>query len=357
MGGALYGWWADGQTAARHRVEMIGVSGGALQLRSVDNGQVLAELSLRGLRLSEHVFPGQPVRVTHRDWPDALLTLDTPDLLGRLGPEAAHLQRRYRFGRNVGRGIVIWGGATVVSLVGLVLAVPVLAGLVAPALPAAWTSELGDKVVERIERDRPACEGPQAEAALQGLLDRLLAARNSDTQGTLRVLDASSVNAVAVPGGHMRVFSGLVAEVDKPQALAAVVAHELAHVIKRHPSEAAIRQVGWRIVLAAAIGDASTIPQIAGRLSTGLLEQAYSREAEAEADRMAVAMLNEAGIDSRGMIDLFESLQQQREVSVPEWLSSHPALANRIEAVRPRVKPGEPGMTDADWQAVQAMCD
>jgi predicted Zn-dependent protease len=124
-----------------------------------------------------------------------------------------------------------------------------------------------------------------------------------------------------------------------------------------HPSEVAIRQVGWRVVLAAALGDASAIPQIAGRLSTGLLEQSYSREAEAEADRMAVAMLNKAGIDSRGIIDVFEALQEQRTGALPEWLSSHPALADRIEAVRPRVRSGESAMTGDEWQAVRTMCD
>lgn len=357
MSSEFEGWWADGQTAARQRVCVIGVSGAALELRSVDSARPVARLSVDGLALAEDVFPNQPVRLTHRDWPDALLTLDTPALLERLGPEGSHLRRRVRSSRHVGRGILIWGGAAVGSVAGLVAAVPWLASLIAPAMPQTWTAALGDEVVAQIESGRPVCENEAAQAALNRLAEHLLQAQTVNPKLTVRVLDSDAFNAVAIPGGHIRLFDGLVDGVDSPQALAAVLAHELAHVIERHPTESAIRQVGWRLVVVLVTGDVSGLPQIAGALSTGLLEQAHSREAEAEADRLAVSMLNGAGFDSRGMIDVFESLRQHQTSSIPVWLSSHPDLDDRIASVRPMVREGEAPMSDADWQAVQSMCN
>ena len=122
---------------------------------------------------------------------------------------------------------------------------------------------------------------------------------------TFRVIDKDDVNAFALPGGYVFIFKGLVDKVSKDDELAAVIAHEIAHVVARHSIKRLQGGVGYNIlqILMAVTGGGRSD---AGRIDAafGQLMMSYSREDEALADKLAVKYLKEAGYDPWAVVSL-----------------------------------------------------
>jgi len=140
-------------------------------------------------------------------------------------------------------------------------------------------------------------------------------------------------NAAATLGGHIFVLEGLLHALDSENSLAMVLAHELAHCINRDP----LRSVGRGLLLDIALSSAGS----GGLAGSQLLIRRYSREQEAVADRDALLALNAHYGHVGGATRLFEVLRPFDRKSLPEArgsvrdvLSTHPAIAQRIEAIR-----------------------
>ena len=164
-----------------------------------------------------------------------------------------------------------------------------------------------------------------------------------------RVIDKDEVNAFALPGGYIFVFRGLIEKVDRDDELAAVIAHEIAHVVARHSIKSLQGGIGYNIlqILMAVSGtkarDARGID-----MAFGQLIMSYSREDEALADKIAIKYLKEAGFDPWAMIDFLEKLQQvNKEAPIRPYTNykSHPHIADRIRMVKQELK-GEVEFTD-----------
>ena len=166
---------------------------------------------------------------------------------------------------------------------------------------------------------------------------------------TFSVIDKDDVNAFALPGGYIFIFRGLVEKVDTDDELAAVMAHEIAHVVARHSVKRLQGGIGYNIlqILMAATGAAS---QDARKIDAafGQLIMSYSREDEALADRIAVRYLKKAGFKPMAMLDFLKKLQEvDRNAPVRQYRSyrSHPHIADRIRMVKQELI-GEVDFTD-----------
>jgi len=159
-----------------------------------------------------------------------------------------------------------------------------------------------------------------------------------EVEYAFRVIDKDDVNAFALPGGYVFVFKGLVDKVSSDDELAAVIAHEIAHVVARHSIKRLQGSVGYdilRILMAitgAGSGDAGRIDSAFGQLI-----MSYSREDEALADKMAIKYLKEAGYDPWAIVSLLKKLQDADKVAPIRPYSSyrsHPHVADRIRMVK-----------------------
>lgn len=227
---------------------------------------------------------------------------------------------------------ILLGGVLVISLVAaLVLAY--FAGMLAPRLPFA------------VERDFMARHMPvdprfaPQSAALQRLADRIGTALSLPPEMTLTLhySDDKSVNALATLGGHITVFRGLVERVGSENALAAVIAHEIAHVRLRHPAAAAGRGIAIGLVISlfsSAVGN-SVAERVMGATSMGVLMN-YSREQETAADGDALRAVAAVYGHLGGAADLFEALKKANPNAEGgfEIFRSHPYSDRRIEHVR-----------------------
>ena len=167
------------------------------------------------------------------------------------------------------------------------------------------------------------------------------------------MLPDPAVNAWAAPGGYLAIQSGLIDQARGPEEVAAVLAHEMAHVLERHSLEGIIQRLGLAILLSAVFGDAGGIVVEAGQALANL---SYSRDAEREADRVGIALMHAAGLDATGMAGFFQRLEAAGQDGPPALLSTHPAPADRVETARALARPGAPPWSDAQWQAIQRIC-
>src|SRR5688572_19147262 len=155
----------------------------------------------------------------------------------------------------------------------------------------------------------------------------------------IHVVSLDEVNAWAMPGGKMAIYTGLIEKLNATDdEIAAVMGHELSHSLREHARERISRQMGTQM----AVGIAGALFGI-GELGQGLgnmvadvtLNLPNSRTHEVEADRMGVELAARAGFDPRAAITLWEKMAKASSGGQPpKFLSTHPAPGDRIEDLR-----------------------
>lgn len=145
----------------------------------------------------------------------------------------------------------------------------------------------------------------------------------------------STVNAFALPGGEIVVYSGIIEKLNHSGQLAALLSHEAAHVIHRHALHGVMDKVFWSALLSMVLGDGSLIAAIFEQ-GNQFRSLAYSRDLETQADTAGAGILRRNGIEVRQMLSLLEVLQQASAhgASVPEFLQTHPSPKARIEEIK-----------------------
>ena len=155
---------------------------------------------------------------------------------------------------------------------------------------------------------------------------------------TFRVVDDPSVNAFAIPGGHVYVTRGILAHISNEAELATVMGHEIGHVTARHTAHEMSKQELAQLGLAVGSIASAQVAQYAGLASQALqvLFLKFSRDDENQADALGVRYSSRANYDSRQMISVMQMLDQLESQSggkLPEWLATHPNPGNRIEHI------------------------
>lgn len=228
-------------------------------------------------------------------------------------------------------------GAGLVTLAIVVLLVGWGARWLAPRLPFATEVKLAQRWIDKA----PAPQHAARSAALQTLAERI-AASMALPPGMAVVLSYEPgpiVNAYATLGGRIRVFDGLLRKLPSEDALAALLAHEIAHVKHRHVAANAGRGVALALLLGLVSADtgAAAAQAVLGQV-TNLALLGYSREQESEADAAALAAVVALYGHAGGMLELFTSLGAAAPDEGPaiDMLRSHPLTAERIESIRAR---------------------
>lgn len=166
--------------------------------------------------------------------------------------------------------------------------------------------------------------------------------RRPDMPYTFQVVNDKSINAFATMGGYVYVNTGLIATADNEAQLASVLAHEIGHITARHAIEQMRETAIARGIAAAAGLDRNTIVQIGVDLA---LRRRNSRQDELEADQLGLNNLQQAGYAPSAMVAFMEKLLKQGG-SVPTFLSTHPAVSDRINALEQRITPAQANVGD-----------
>jgi Zn-dependent protease with chaperone function len=147
------------------------------------------------------------------------------------------------------------------------------------------------------------------------------------------LLKSKTINAYALPGGQIVVYSGIVEKMKTPEELVALLAHEATHINERHSLRSLLRSAASGILISVVFGDASGISGAVISGAETLQGLQYSRTLEAEADRKGMELMLANGLDAKGMKQLMQTLQQEEKLPNDlSFISSHPLTNERIKA-------------------------
>jgi len=231
--------------------------------------------------------------------------------------------------------------------------------------------ELGAYFMRQIRQAGMVLDDPESTAYLQALGHKL--AIHSENPGygfTFFLVNDTSINAFAGPGGYIGANVGLFLAAESESELAGVMAHEIAHVTQRHLARAFQAQERMSLpttaaIIAAIIIGAAADPSAGAAAMTaasaaGIQSQInFTRANEKEADRVGIQTLADANFDPFGMPQFFERLQKNSKLygtRPPEFLSTHPVTSNRISEATSRAEtfPRVKNYTSLDFFLLQA---
>ena len=303
--------------------------------------------------------PGGALRIAAEGAPE-LARLEIRDAALRTAVEtrAAGLRDgRRRGGGSAGR-IVFWSLATAVSLaLTVIYLLPRVADRLAPFIPVPLEQRLGDAVDNQVRAifGEKACDAAPGRAALDRLGARLTAAADLPLPATIGVLDSDVPNAVALPGGRVYIFEGLLKVAATPDELAGVLAHELGHLAGRDGLRKLLQTGGSSFLLGLLFGDVTGGAAIVFA-AQALVNTRYSRQAEAAADDFAADLMLKLGRPPQALGDFLKRID--RGGGQLGFLSTHPVTAERMRALEARNRPPatEPLLDRAEWRALKAIC-
>lgn len=198
-------------------------------------------------------------------------------------------------------------------------------------------NEMGADAFSKIKSETPIETNAATNKYVKCVANALLAVHKDDTgvgAWEVVVFRSNEINAFALPGGKIGVYTGLLAVATTQDQLAAVMGHEIAHVAKRHGKQRVQQQVvatGGLQVLEGIIGDNPTLMSAIGAGTQYGVLLPFSRAHESEADLVGLDMMARAGFNPQGAVQLWQNMSKAGGSKGPELLSTHPSSDTRIK--------------------------
>ena len=363
-GTALY---FDGTSSARHNVTLEAASD---RLRIVGaDGALIAQWPYGELRAQS--APDDVMRLRRAGGPElARLEIRDPALIAKIDEFADSLDRTGSTERRLRKYVVGWTLAAAISLVLVaVFGLPALSGRIAPLIPLSVEQRLGAAMDLQVRAmldtgrsDQPfECGLGDTEKAGRSALDRLIG-KLENAAGLPIPLKAAAVrkrdaNAIALPGGHIYVFEGLIRQSRSPDELAGVIAHEIGHVAHRDGTRSLLQAAGLSFLFGMLLGDftGGGLVVIAART---VVQSAYSRDVEGAADLYSVSLMAKANGDPRALATILGRIAGAIEPG-SKILLDHPQTKDRVVAINAAASASskiEPLLSAADWAALKRIC-
>lgn len=204
---------------------------------------------------------------------------------------------------------------------------------------------LGKQTAEQVRQTMALVENEELQAYVERLGQQLASAsERPELPWSFAVIDDPTPNAFALPGGPVFVTRGLLVLMDSEAELVSVLGHEIGHITARHSveqiSRAQLAQLGLGLG-AIFVPEVRPFGEVAG-LGLSLMMLKYGRDAERQADELGFRYARGQGYDLSEMADVFGALQRAGELAgqsaIPNWMATHPAPEERIEAVQDRLR-------------------
>ncbi|WP_458524445.1 M48 family metallopeptidase [Onishia taeanensis] len=203
----------------------------------------------------------------------------------------------------------------------------------------AQLNQMGEQTFAQYQQELPTVGGATL-AYVQCVSSAIVAELPSSDlapRWQVKVFEDDSANAFALPGGYIGVNTGLLDIASTQDQLAAVIGHEVSHVLARHANERVstqqATQLGLSVIQSAAGLQGAQGETMMGALGAGAqfgILLPFSRSHESEADTLGIQLMADAGFDPRASVTLWEKMRQAGGAQPPAWMSTHPSNDQRI---------------------------
>lgn len=206
-------------------------------------------------------------------------------------------------------------------------------------MPEAQMAQMGATAFDQQKKETPSSKDAKKKAYVQCVSAQLLRAMGENpAQWEVVLFDSKQVNAFALPGKKIGVYTGLLGVATNQDMLAAVVGHEIGHVIAHHSNErmstSYVTQGGLALVQALAGEPTQEKNMLMAALGLGAqygVILPYGRTQESEADRIGLELMAKAGFDPREAPKLWVNMAKAGGGQPPEFMSTHPSHETRIK--------------------------
>jgi Zn-dependent protease with chaperone function len=355
----------DGLTSARREVA-VEAAPDMLRIRAADDS-LLAEWSYADLLAMS--APDDVLRLGRRQ-SAVLARLDVRDhaLAATIDDYAHGVDRSGATERRARNRVIAWAFAATMSLIFVaVVVLPALVERMTPLIPLTLEHRLGASVDAQVRAmlnpgtsDRPfECGSEFGEKAGKEAFDRLIG-RMQGAAGLPIPIKAAAVrrseaNAIALPGGYVYVFQGLIRQAQTPDELAGVIAHELGHVAHRDGTRSILQAAGLSFLFGMMLGDFTGGGVVVIAAQT-LMKSAYSRDVERAADQYGVELVARMGGDGRALGTMLQRIAgEEKGITI---LRDHPVTRDRIAHINAIVpeRRGTPLLDPGEWAALKRIC-
>ncbi len=255
--------------------------------------------------------------------------------------------------------------ATMILLLGIVtfilisyfFLIPGIAEQVAKVFPKEYEIEMGNGIYSEMETQF-SIDTNKSRLANEFFQELHI---KSEYPINITVVNDEVENAFALPGGHIVVYDKMFELMKSKEEFAALLSHEYSHVANKHTTRSLFKSLSTYLVVSLVLSDVNGITAVLIDNANQLKSLGYSRSLEQEADDKGLALMQAQGLDSQGMVDLFRHLQKvtASKTEVPEIISTHPDIENRIRNVKSKqVKPSKMKIDDSAlqkiWESLEA---
>jgi predicted Zn-dependent protease len=230
--------------------------------------------------------------------------------------------------------------------------------------PESEINKMGITAYEDLKRETPINRDNRINRYVTCVADAIIQEIPGNTRWEVTVFDDKAVNAFALPGGKIGVYTGLLKVADGQDQLAAVIGHEVAHVIADHGnariSAAYATQSGLQLIQAMAGAPTPQKSQLLGLLGVGLqagILLPYGRGQESEADILGLEYMAKAGFTPGASILLWENMSKQGGGQPPEFMSTHPSHTTRINDLKTAMPNAQALFNQATSRGKRPQCD
>lgn len=218
-------------------------------------------------------------------------------------------------------------------------------------------SKLGDMIWNEIKETEDIIANDTIIKLLDKLILPLCEANNIERDSLkVHIVLKDEINAFALPNNHLVVYTGLIEDCKRQEALQGVLGHEIAHIEKNHVMKKLSKEIGYSVLLTAAGG--SKGGQMAREVLKMLTSSAYDRTLEKEADITSVDYMINANIDPKPMADFMYQMAQNSTIGENMyWIASHPESEERakyiLEYIKGKKLKSKGTISEKEWKDFQ----
>ncbi len=194
-------------------------------------------------------------------------------------------------------------------------------------LPVSFDNEIGDVFMETFLNEH------DVDTVKTRYLEKFASNLNLKNAKPLRftVVKSNELNAFALPNGHIVVYTAILDSMKSSDELVALLGHEVSHVNNRHSTKMLCRNLAGYMVISLIFSDINGVMAVLTDNAQQLQSLSYSRTFEQEADEQGLKIIIDNHVDPNGMVQLFDQLEKETNISIPQIISSHPSTENRKE--------------------------